>query len=120
MPHPPLRIFYDGDCRFCTAGANRWGPLCARHGFVMTPLQSPAARQRLNLAEGEIPDEMKVETRTGPILGGVDAILYIARHIPLAWPLWLLGQVPFLHSLFVSRYQKFAATRNCRNGACRI
>jgi predicted DCC family thiol-disulfide oxidoreductase YuxK len=120
MPRDALQVFYDADCRFCTAGAQRWGPLCSRHGFLMTPLQSPAARQRLHLAEGEVPEEMKVETRSGTLLGGVDAILYISRHIPFAWPLWLLGQVPFIHTLLVSRYRKFAATRNCRHGACRL
>lgn len=80
----------------------------------MVPLQSEQARSTLGLAPGNVPDEMKVETRQGKILGGVDGILHIARRIWWAWPLWLLGQVPGIHSILVWRYRRIAATRHCR------
>jgi hypothetical protein len=117
---PPLRIFYDADCRFCSAGAARWGGLVARYGFIMVPLQAPGARDRLGLADGEVPEEMKVETRDGRILGGLDGILYVCRRIWWAWPAGVLGHVPGIHALLVWRYQRFAARRNCRGGACRL
>lgn len=114
------RIFYDGDCRFCTAGAKRWGPTCAKRGFVMTPIQSPGGRERLGLQEGQVPDEMKVETRNGRILGGVDGILYVMRAIWWAWPAGVIGMLPGVHWLLVRWYRRFAATRNCRGGACKL
>jgi predicted DCC family thiol-disulfide oxidoreductase YuxK len=115
-----LHIFYDGDCRFCTASAKKWADACAKRGYVMTPLQSDLARSKLKLAAGEIPDEMKVETRSGKILGGIDGILYLMRRIWWSWPAGVIGKIPGIHALLVWRYKKFAAKRNCHNGACKI
>ena len=113
-----LRVFYDCDCHICSASARRWSPVWARHGFVATPLQSHEARERLGLAVGELPDEMKVETRSGGILGGIDGMLYVYRHIWWAWPAWLIGHLPGIHAFLVWRYRRFAAQRICGDGAC--
>lgn len=113
MPPPPLRIFYDADCRICAALAARWAPLVARRGYAMVPVQSATARGRLGLGPGEVPAELKVETAAGRIRGGIDGILHLCRQFWWAWPLWLLGHLPGVHALLVRRYRHLAAHRTC-------
>ena len=123
VPRQTLNIFYDGDCGFCTATAHRWRKVCARRGFMMTPIGSGEARKRCGLLNGEVPEEMKVETRDGRVLGGVDGVLYVMRRIWWAWPMGAAGMLPGVHAVLAWRYRRFAMRRNCRprasDGGCR-
>jgi len=111
-------IFYDGDCRFCTAAATRFAPLLHRHYFELAPLQTARAREQLGLNPGEPLTEMKLLAEDGRIFCGADALLRIARKIWWAWPLVVLAQIPGAKFLFRTAYERFAANRHCLNGIC--
>jgi predicted DCC family thiol-disulfide oxidoreductase YuxK len=91
-----------------------------KRGFVFEPLQSAGAAEILGLREGEVPDEMKLQTRDGGILGGADAMLYICRRIWWAWPLWLISKLPGAMPVFRFAYRLFARNRQKISGACRL
>jgi predicted DCC family thiol-disulfide oxidoreductase YuxK len=90
------------------------------HGFELLPLQDGEAIQVLGLTPGEVPDEMKLCTGEGTILGGADAILYIARHIWWAWPAWLISQVPGAMPVIRALYRRLATNRRRISGICRV
>jgi len=113
-------IYYDASCGVCSAGVRRTRRMLAKRGFVFEPLQSPGALELLGLRDGEIPDEMKLRTCGGLILGGADALVYIARRSWWAWPLWLPCKVPGVMPIVRWAYAKFARNRRRISGACRM
>ena len=111
-------VCYDAHCPYCTAGALRFEKTLAARGFVTLPLQTPWVLRRLGLAPGERPSEMAVFTRENTILGGADAILYIARRVWWLWPLFVLSKLPGAKKLLRAVYRWIAARRPCNAGAC--
>jgi alginate O-acetyltransferase complex protein AlgI len=111
-------IFYDGDCRFCAAGARRLGGALRRRGFALTPLQSPQAAQKLGIVPERLLDEVKLLKPDGVVLGGIDAVLCVARFVPWGIPLWLVSFVPGARPLLRWGYRRFAAARYCMFGRC--
>jgi len=111
-------IFYDGDCRFCTATTARFRPILNCRGFDFAPLQTPWVQQRLGMKPDEPLTEMKLLAEDGRIFGGTDAFLQIARKIWWARPLVVLAQIPGAKFLFRTAYERFAANRHCLNGIC--
>jgi len=100
-------VFYDADCAFCTTWARRGERILKGRGLVFQPLPMPA-------------DEMKVVTATGEILGGAVAVVYLARRIWWAWPLWVLSRAPAIMKLLSFGYRWFAERRYCTGGTCQI
>jgi predicted DCC family thiol-disulfide oxidoreductase YuxK len=113
-------IFFDGTCGLCTASYRRFGPMTERRGFRWSALQEPHARELLRLAEGELPGEMKLRRPDGTILGGVDALLHVARHIWWAWPAWFLSCVPGVKPLLRITYRWLARNRHKVSNVCRL
>lgn len=116
----PAWVLYDGTCPFCTGLAERYGPLLHKHGFELATLGEPWVRERLGLAEGEIPSEMKLVTTEDRVLGGTDALLEIARGIAWARPLAWIGGMPGIYQTVRAGYRWFAARRHCVGGACAV
>jgi predicted DCC family thiol-disulfide oxidoreductase YuxK len=113
-------IYYDSSCGVCSAGVRRTQRILEKRGFRFEPLQSEGATQVLGLSGGEIPDEIKVSTRAGAILGGADAMVYICRRIWWAWPVWLISNIPCATSVFRFGYRIFARNRQRISGACKL
>lgn len=113
-------MFYDGDCRLCAGSVARWRGLLERRGFGFAPLQTDWVRARLGLAEGELPEEMKVVTRDGRLTGGVGGLAELARAIWWAWPLFVMAQVRGVRGVMDASYRRLAANRRCFNGACEM
>jgi predicted DCC family thiol-disulfide oxidoreductase YuxK len=113
-------VFYDADCPFCTRWACRTDELLARRGWHLAPLQADWVRLRLNLKDGEPLLEMKLLTADGRILGGADAIIYVARSIWWAWPLFALAQLPGITPVLRAVYRRIAKNRFCFGGHCAL
>jgi predicted DCC family thiol-disulfide oxidoreductase YuxK len=111
-------IYFDGSCGLCTRSRQRFGAMTARRGFIWLPLQTPAVAKRLGLSDGELPGELKLLTHQGEILGGVDALMYIARRIWWATPVWLVSLVPGVRPLMRVIYRQVARNRHRISGAC--
>jgi len=106
-------IFYDGNCPTCTNLAHRFRKILNARGFGLAPYQS-------GWTKGKIPPdhdpakEMLLKTETGEILGGADALIYLARRIRWAYGLYLMAQVPGIRSLLRTIYRHVATHRHCK------
>ena len=94
------RVFYDAKCAFCAAWARRAQRILKGRGFVFQPLPVPA-------------EEMKVVTAAGETMGGAAALVYLARRVWWAWPLWAISHVPGMMGLLARCYRMAARRRNC-------
>lgn len=104
-------LFYDAHCSFCTSTADRFRGILARRGYRVVP-------------SGLWP-ELRLLTSDGHTLGGPDAVVYLARRIWWAWPLWALVQLPGMHRLSRVAYRWIATHRyilfgRCESGACAL
>lgn len=111
-------IWYDGNCPLCRAMKENLQEPLANAGFSFAPLQEEWVRARLGGAD---PDrEMKVLQSNGTILGGADAMVYLANFLPWAWPVRLTARIP--GGMFVLRhvYRHVAARRICGSHACTV
>ena len=107
-------VFYDGHCRLCTGLINRLrGPL-VRRGYLPVPLQRGWVQERLGLTPERALDEMLVLTTGGEILGGADAVVYLAKRIWWGWPLAAVAQIPGANRVLRWLY-RFVARRRCRS-----
>lgn len=117
---PPCRgwVLYDAACQFCTRWAQWSARILGRRGFSIAPLQLPWVRERLRLPEAELLAEMRVLTVEGKVFGGADALVFLARQIWWAWPLWLAAQLPGMRLLLRVGYRHVADARSCRVQGC--
>ncbi len=113
-------ILFDGACPLCKGTIRRWKPTLHRRGFRFAALQEEWVRMRLGLAQGELPAEMKLLLPDGRTVGGLDALIHLARSV---WWLSLLGWMaglPGIHALSAAVYRWIAARRYCVAGVCPI
>lgn len=113
-------IFYDASCGLCSTARTRFGRAAQRAGFSQTALQDESAQKLLGLKEGELPTEVKVQLADGTVLGGVDALLAVSRHVWWAWPLWLVSRVPGVTWLLRFPYRVVARNRYKISQVCKL
>ena len=119
-------VLYAAACPFClNLMAHARGTLQAG-GFQLEPLQSSWVRELLNLPEDQLLAEMRVLTRKGQVLGGADALVYLANELDAGsrpWWAWLLvvaSKMPFGMRALRYGYRWIAARRSCRQGVCPV
>jgi predicted DCC family thiol-disulfide oxidoreductase YuxK len=113
-------IFFDRDCSVCTSLARRFRDTLAKRGFGLAALQDPRAAALLNLPSAELLREMRVATVEGKVFGGAAAVMYLARRIWWAWPLYAVARLPGATHLLDACYRRFASRRGCLSGSCSI
>jgi predicted DCC family thiol-disulfide oxidoreductase YuxK len=111
-------VFFDRDCPTCTSLARRFRRTLEARGFGLAALQDPRAQALLALPPEELLREMRVATSEGQILGGADAVIYLARQIWWAWPLYPAAKLPGVLRLLGIGYRWIADHRTCRSGVC--
>ena len=119
-------VLYDALCPLCTDLMAQTQKVLQAGGFRPEPLQSPWVRERLNLPEKVLLAEMRVLTREGRVIGGADAVVYLANKLDAqarpwwAWLLVIASRMPFAMPWLRSAYGWVAARRNCRQGVCAV
>jgi predicted DCC family thiol-disulfide oxidoreductase YuxK len=113
-------IFYDGACGLCRRLVRLTRPILGRRGFRYVPLQDEFARDRLGLAPGEMPEEMKLLTKDGRVLGAIDASLFLAANVWWAAPAALIGRLPGARHLLQYAYRFIASHRHQLGGNCSL
>jgi predicted DCC family thiol-disulfide oxidoreductase YuxK len=63
---------------------------------------------------------MRVATANGNVYGGAEAIVFLARQIWWAWPLYAAAKLPGIPRLLETCYRWFADHRTCVSGTCSI
>jgi predicted DCC family thiol-disulfide oxidoreductase YuxK len=110
-------VFFDRDCRVCTSLARRFRRTLEKRGFGLAALQDPRVQSLLDLPPAQLLREMRVATAEGRVLGGADAVIYLARQIWWAWPLYAAAQLPGSLRLLDAAYRWFSDHRTCSSGA---
>jgi alginate O-acetyltransferase complex protein AlgI len=106
-------IFFDEDCGFCRELALRFEHVFGKRGFYFEPLQREWVQGRLSLTRERALEEMRVLTANGQVIGGADAVIFLARQLSWAAPFASIARVPAIHVLLDRGYRWVAAHRTC-------
>lgn len=106
-------VCFDRDCDTCVWLARRFRPALEKRGFGLAALQDPRVALLFRMSAEKLLQEMRVATSEGEFYGGADAVVYLARQIWWAWPVYALSEVPGMRRLFRSSYRWFADRRRC-------
>src|SRR5258708_35272777 len=87
-------ICFDRDCTLCTSLARRFHRTFEKRGFGLAALQDSRVVAFLALPPDQLLREMRVVTPEGQIHGGAAAVVYLAKQIWWAWPLFAIAHVP--------------------------
>jgi predicted DCC family thiol-disulfide oxidoreductase YuxK len=110
-------VCYDGECPLCMNLIGRWGHRIRRAGFRLAPLQLLAIQRRLGITR--VPDEMKLITPEGTIIGGADVVV-IAEGLGLSHDMAQGARSPLVGPLLRQLYAVVAKHRSCAGGTCRV
>jgi predicted DCC family thiol-disulfide oxidoreductase YuxK len=113
-------IFFDAECRFCTAHRLRWGRIFERRGFVWLPMQTPGTAERLGVTDRELQAEMWLQLADGRKFSGVNAWSVQMRYVWWLSPLGVLLGLPGFNTAARVLYRWIAKNRQCLGGACSI
>jgi predicted DCC family thiol-disulfide oxidoreductase YuxK len=111
-------LLYDGTCGACSNLARGFRRRLETLGYQSIPMQTPWVVQQIGA--GTNPGEILLLLPDGKLLGGVDAILEIARQIPWARPLAWVAQRCFLLRILRRLYRGFANHRGRISSICRL
>jgi predicted DCC family thiol-disulfide oxidoreductase YuxK len=111
-------VFFDRDCAVCTLLARRFRRPLEKRGFGLAALQDPRVQSLLALPPAELLREMRVAAAGGKIYSGAAAIVYLARQIWWALPLYAAARLPGVPCILDACYRWFADHRTCLSGAC--
>lgn len=106
-------VFFDGDCEICQSLARRFRSTLENRGFGLAPLQDPRVAVLLALPPSALLQEMRVLTPAGEVLGGAQAITFLAGKIWWAWPVHAAARLPVMRSVLRAGYRWFADHRHC-------
>jgi len=109
--------FYDGDCEFCRSLARRFRSTMRKRGFGLAPLQDPRVATLLGLTPNLLLQEMRVLTDEGQVLGGAQAVTFLAGKIWWAWPVHAAAKLPGMQPLLHAAYRWVAGHRHCSSCA---
>ncbi len=113
-------VFFDRDCSVCTSLARRFRRTLETRGFGLAALQDSRVQALLALPPQDLLREMRVATADGEIYGGAKAIVYLARQIWWAWPLYAAAKLPGVSRILDAGYRWFADHRTCVSGFCSV
>jgi predicted DCC family thiol-disulfide oxidoreductase YuxK len=111
-------VFFDADCAICTSLARRFRRTLEKRGFGLVALQDPRVGVLLGIPRDRLLLELRVLTGTHDIQGGADAIVFLARNIWWAWPLYVVAQFPLARGILDAGYRFVARHRHCGSTAC--
>jgi predicted DCC family thiol-disulfide oxidoreductase YuxK len=110
-------VFYDGECEFCQSLARRFRSTLQKRGFGLAPLQDPRVATLLGLTPNLLLQEMRVLTDEGQVLGGAQAVTFLAGKIWWAWPVHAAAKLPGMQPLLHAAYRWVAGHRHCSSCA---
>jgi predicted DCC family thiol-disulfide oxidoreductase YuxK len=122
---PTGRVLYDGACPRCRASMALVS--AADPDRVVEPIDLTAvdvASIHPSLTKEACLQAMHLVRRDGRVVAGYDAVLTLARWLPLFWPLGLFGSIPMVPLVGRRVYNRVAASRPrdvpCTDEVCGI
>jgi predicted DCC family thiol-disulfide oxidoreductase YuxK len=111
-------LLYDGSCGFCSRWIPIWTPSLHKRGFAAAPLQAPWVRERLQLSENALLEDIRLLFADDSQLRGAEVYRYFMKRIWWAYPLYLLSILPGGRQTFNWAYRAFARNRFRFSKAC--
>ena len=112
-------ICFDRECAICTMLARRFCRVLEKRGFGLAALQDPRVASLFDLPAEELMQEMRVVTADG-VYGGAGAVVYLAKQIWWAWPIYAAAQLPGVLRILDTSYRWFADHRHCSSNKCSV
>src|SRR5271154_39617 len=106
-------ILFDRDCKICTSLARRSRRTFEKRGFGLAALQDPRVAALFGVPPDQLLREMRVVTNENELYGGAEAIVYLARQIWWALPVYVAAQLPGVLRILKASYSWFADHRSC-------
>lgn len=91
----------------------------AKRGFEIDPLQADWVKQKLQLNENDLLQDLRLLLASGKQVQGADAYRYAMKRIWWAHPVYLFSVAPFGRNILDWSYRKFAAHRYRISRACK-
>jgi predicted DCC family thiol-disulfide oxidoreductase YuxK len=113
-----MLVLFDGGCPMCRRTVRRLHRLDWLNRLTFADATDAERRERFapGLSEEEVMREMWV-IEPNRRYGGFEALLRIARAVPLMWPLLFVGMLPGIRQIGRAIYKQIAANRK-RQGRC--
>lgn len=113
-----MLVLFDGGCPMCRRTVRRLHRLDWLNRLTFADATDAERRERFapGLTEEEVMREMWVIEPNGRY-GGFEALLRIARAVPLMWPVLFVGMLPGIRQIGRAIYKQIAANRK-RQGRC--
>jgi len=113
-------VGYDASCPVCSTLARRWGPVLGRRGYRFVPLQAKAMSDLLGLMPGQLPGEIQLVLGDGRVMGGTDALLFLASRVGWMRPMAWLARRGWVRPGVDRAYRWLARNRHCLGDACEV
>ncbi|CAN5907956.1 hypothetical protein BH23PLA1_BH23PLA1_38920 [soil metagenome] len=122
---PAGKVLYDGACPRCRASIALVG--AADPDRVIEPIDLTVVEVKEvhpSLSKEACLGSMHLVRRDGRVFAGYDAMIVLARWMPLLWPLAVVGRLPGVTSMGRALYNRLAASRPrdvpCHDEVCAI
>jgi predicted DCC family thiol-disulfide oxidoreductase YuxK len=119
-PNPAGWILYDDSCGFCRRWVPFWENTLRKRGFEIAPLQADWVKQKLQLNENDLLQDLRLLLANGKQIQGADTYRYAMKRIWWAYPVYLFSVAPLGRNIFDWSYGKFASHRYQISRACKI
>jgi hypothetical protein len=97
-----------------------WEKTLRKHGFEIATLQADWVRQKLQLNENDLLQDLRLLLANGEQIQGADTYRYAMKRIWWAYPMYLFSIAPLGKNIFDWSYKKFAAHRHQISRACKL
>ncbi len=110
-------VFYDGKCTICTDWLRRMGKTLNARDFGIASLQTGWVQPKIVHIDDPL-KEMLMLTADGRIIGGADAVIYIARRIWWMYWFYAISFFPGMKWIMRRVYRLVAENRYCVSSSC--
>jgi predicted DCC family thiol-disulfide oxidoreductase YuxK len=118
--NPTGWILYDDSCGFCRRWVPFWENTLRKRGFEIATLQADWVRQKLQLNENDLLQDLRLLLTNGEQIQGAAVYRYAMKRIWWAYPVYLFSIAPLGRTIFDWSYKKFAAHRHQISRACKL
>jgi len=98
--HPAGWILYDDSCGFCRRWVPFWEKTLRKRGFEIATLQADWVRQKLQLNENDLLQDLRLLLATGDQTQGADTYRFALKRIWWAYPIYLFSIAPLGKNVF--------------------
>jgi predicted DCC family thiol-disulfide oxidoreductase YuxK len=118
--NPAGWILYDDSCGVCRRWVPFWERTLQKRGFEIAPLQAEWVKEKLQLSEDDLLQDLRLLLANGETISGADSYRYAMKRIWWAYPAYLFSIAPLGRNMFNWSYRKFATHRHQISRACKI